>query len=120
MSTPHAAHVADLEMPLWERRVHSSFNRWHKIGAAMLIVVGWTGGKYTSTSSRLDRVEIFMERSAPILESLGRGLCLDNPPRAQRDGLPCEKLLGGAGYLTHQAARAPRDATARVARYGAP
>lgn len=70
------------------------------IGAAALLVLGWTGGSVQSGGERLDRLEQFVERSAPILEALGRGMCLDNPARAQRDGLPCEELLRGTGYLT--------------------
>lgn len=84
------------------------------LGAGILF--GWTGGQARWGGERIDRLEQYVERSAPILEALGRGMCLDNPARAQRDGLPCQELLRGTGYLTRPTTAAPADG---VAVYGA-
>lgn len=92
------------------------------IGAGALVVLGWTGAKITSGNERTTRLEAYMERSAPVLEFLGRETCANIPASEYPRRAPlCPQLMGAPGYLSRpQLNAAPADGsfTSSVANLG--
>ena len=92
------------------------------IGAGALVILGWTGAKITSGNERTTRLEAYMERSAPVLEFLGRETCANIPAAEYSRRAPlCPQLMGAPGYLSRpQLNAAPPDGsfTSSVANLG--
>ena len=81
------------------------------IGAGALVILGWSGAKITMGNERTTRLEAYMERSAPVLEFLGRETCANIPATEYPRRAPlCPQLMGAPGYLSRpQADLAPAD-----------
>lgn len=82
--------------------------------AAALLVVGWTGGRYTSGAQRQDDAERILRRLVPVVAFLGREKCADIPEVEWRRRAPlCRQLLDDPDYLAQPIAQ--RDGTAIIA-----